>query len=146
VWGRVLEVGSRNLNGSVREVVAAGEYHGIDLRAGPGVDEVADAATYTAPEPFDLVVCCEVLEHVPEWDLIVRAVARNLRPGGRAVITCAGPGRPEHSGIEATDLKPGEFYANPKPSVLASCLEQHFSAWTLDRAETPSDLRVVATK
>ena len=37
---RVLEFGSLDINGTVRDVIAADHYHGIDQVAGPGVDEV----------------------------------------------------------------------------------------------------------
>lgn len=36
---------------------------------------------------FDIVTCLEMLEHVPEPALIVRACARALRPGGTAVFS-----------------------------------------------------------
>lgn len=31
---------------------------------------------------FDLVCCCDVLEHVPDYTLVVREIARVLKPGG----------------------------------------------------------------
>jgi hypothetical protein len=42
--GAVLEIGSRNVNGSVRDLfTGATLYHGIDIAAGAGVDEVTAA-------------------------------------------------------------------------------------------------------
>jgi hypothetical protein len=41
----VLEFGSRNLNGSVRSIIHAHTYVGVDLYEGPDVDIVGDAAT-----------------------------------------------------------------------------------------------------
>lgn len=31
---------------------------------------------------FSLVVCCDVLEHIRRWELVLREIARVLRPGG----------------------------------------------------------------
>jgi ubiquinone/menaquinone biosynthesis C-methylase UbiE len=36
---------------------------------------------------FDLVVCSEVLEHVPDPELAIEEIRRVLRPGGFAIIT-----------------------------------------------------------
>ena len=71
--GAVLEIGGRNINGTVRPLFdAIGPYASIDLYDGPGVDLVADVCELdpakTARKLFgkmavSCVVCCEVLEH-----------------------------------------------------------------------------------
>src|SRR5208283_1437369 len=67
--GRVLEVGSMDINGSIRPAFGdASEYIGIDLTPGPGVDRVMSAHDLDQAWPagwFDTVVCCEMLEHDP---------------------------------------------------------------------------------
>lgn len=40
-----------------------------------------------ANESFDVVVCTEVLEHVPDPALAVKEISRILRPGGRLLLT-----------------------------------------------------------
>jgi hypothetical protein len=62
-FSRVLEFGSLDINGSVRDLFNADIYLGVDLQGGPGVDIVADAMFFDHPIKFDCVVCCEVLEH-----------------------------------------------------------------------------------
>src|ERR1051326_2280063 len=112
-WPRVLEIGSRNVNGSVRDLIDSEFYWGIDLAPGPGVDEVADGGTWRFHDaPFDLVVCCEVFEHSPSWTAIVIATAENLRAGGTAVFTMATDPRPAHSAIDEDPIRPEEFYKN----------------------------------
>jgi hypothetical protein len=115
VPARVLEAGSLNINGSVRPICAAlgtTVYHGIDLVAGDGVDEVSDAATYSTHAPFDLVLCCEVLEHAANADAIVANLVMQTARGGYVVMTCAGDGRGPHSAVDGGVLRPGEFYRN----------------------------------
>lgn len=95
--GRVLEYGSYNVNGSVRDLYAhAGWYVGIDLRPGPDVDVVSTAANYTPPEPVDVVICCESLEHDPEPDATIAAAWDALKPGGWLILTAASHTRTPH--------------------------------------------------
>jgi len=144
----VLEFGSRNLNGSVRGVVGpVDRFVGVDISDGPDVDIVADAATVRVGGEFDLVVCCEVLEHVDDATGagIVWNAHRHLRPGGRFVATMAGPGRAPHSGREATDLQPGEFYRNVDKALLAGWLTfAGFAEFDIDQAGR--DIRCTATR
>src|SRR5688572_27389603 len=90
----VLDVGGRNINGTVRDLFpSAAWYRSIDLLPGLGVDIVADAAVWTPDREYDVVVCCEVFEHTADWRLILDTILRALRPGGLAILTMAGPGR-----------------------------------------------------
>lgn len=123
----VLDIGGRDLNGSPRMFFPnASPYHVLDLYPGPNVDIVADAATWK-PEfnfpagemGYDLVICTEVFEHTPAWREILATAWSALRPGGWLLFTCAGPGRPVHSGISAVwALEPGEHYANVSPDEI----------------------------
>lgn len=117
----VVEIGSRDVNFTVRPLFPNARYHGIDAQPGPQVDEVADGATWQPPAPVDLVVCAEVFEHTPDWRNIVANIPAMLRPGGRAVFTMAGPGRPAH-GVNIDDpLSPGH-YANIEPAELEAAM------------------------
>jgi SAM-dependent methyltransferase len=122
----VLEIGSRDLNGSIRPWLAtAASYTGIDRQAGQGVDVVADGATYVPVEAPDLVVCMETLEHAEQADAIVRNAAAILRkPGGRVLITCATEPRAPHSAIDGGPLRTGEFYRNVSLAELVWWVEQ----------------------
>ena len=63
---------------------------GDQLRHGDygNIDYVCDAADIpVADGGFDVVLCTEMLEHVPFPDRVVREFARILRPGGRLILT-----------------------------------------------------------
>lgn len=119
----VLDIGGRDLNGTTRGCFPnASPYHVLDLRNGPNVDIVADAATWEPDRQYDLALCTEVFEHTPTWPDILRTAWRALRPGGWLIVTCAGEGRAAHSGIEATGIQPGEYYRNVTAEELGAVL------------------------
>lgn len=98
----VLEVGSMNVNGSLREhVLSLGptSYLGVDFMAGPGVDVVCDASHLEqrfGKDAFDIVISTEMLEHAQDWRGAVLAMKTVLRGGGLLLLTARGPGFPLH--------------------------------------------------
>ena len=90
---RVLEVGSLDVNGSVRgDIMALGpaEYVGIDIRPGPGVDVICDAGDLVArfgENVFDVVVSTELLEHARDWRRIVSNIKRVTKSGGLMIVS-----------------------------------------------------------
>jgi hypothetical protein len=143
----VLEYGALNINGTVRTCAPAARWHGIDVQPGPGVDEVADAATYLAPEPVECVVCCEVLEHAAKVGAITQTAFANLKPGGTFLMTCATEGRAPHSAIDGGPLRPDEFYRNVPADDYRNSLELiGFVADVIETHPTRGDLYVKATK
>jgi SAM-dependent methyltransferase len=97
---RVLEVGSLDVNGSLRDAVkamGARSYLGIDQMPGPGVDRVMRAETMGWTDYFDLVICTEMLEHAQNWDAAVIAMKRALKVGGHLILTTRGPGAGYHA-------------------------------------------------
>ncbi len=121
---RVYEVGSLILNGTIRPLFHdAVAYHGIDRVPGPGVDAVADGATYRPPFAPDCVVCCEVLEHADHARALVQQLAAVVADGGKVIVTCAGPGRLAHSAVDGGPLRAGEYYGPVFPGPLTDWLE-----------------------
>lgn len=99
--GRVMEVGSLDVNGSLRphvEALGPTTYIGIDSQPGPGVDLVVDAAIVgkNRRRPHDVVICTEALEHAEDWRALVSALKRLVRPGGVLLVTTRSPGFPYH--------------------------------------------------
>jgi SAM-dependent methyltransferase len=121
---RVVEVGGRYVNGSIRRLIDARLYLSIDLEDGPEVDVVGDCRYWEPPWQASLVVCCEVLEHAAEAREVVDACIGYLKPGGRLIITCAGPGREPHSGHDGGPVKANEWYENIDPADLEKWLDE----------------------
>jgi SAM-dependent methyltransferase len=95
--GRVLEIGSLDINGSVRSFFTGGSYIGVDVAAGPGVDEVCQGQLVGHPTgTFDVVISCECMEHNPFWVETVSNMFRMAKPGGLVIVSCATTGRAEH--------------------------------------------------
>jgi SAM-dependent methyltransferase len=100
---RVLQVGSRpsvsdRNERNWRSLVGKrlGEravFVGLDLVGGSNVDHVGDIcspprglAAKLGDDPFDLVICCHVLEHTRQPNRAARNIEELLRPGGLAYI------------------------------------------------------------
>jgi len=80
---RVLEVGSLNINGSVRDFFSNCSYVGIDIAPGKDVDVVCQGQEYAAADgSFDQVISCEAMEHNPHWKETFDNMVRICRPGG----------------------------------------------------------------
>jgi SAM-dependent methyltransferase len=92
-----LEVGSLDVNGSVRELFT-GNYIGVDMREGKGVDRVMNAHSLDGAwnERFDVVVSTEMLEHDDMFWLSMSEMGRVLKKGGYLIITARGNGFNEH--------------------------------------------------
>jgi SAM-dependent methyltransferase len=102
---RVVEVGSRNVNGSIRPFFAGLDpesYIGFDVRDGPGVDVVIDCEklTHRLGGSFaDFVVCVETLEHIENWQAAMLEIATALRPGGHLLLATLTPHEPDSPGV-----------------------------------------------
>lgn len=121
----VVEVGSYDVNGSVRRLFSGTQYVGIDVRPGRGVDVVANGAEWQPPEPVDVVVSTSTLEHTPQAMRIVANMAAMLKPGGTCIITCATDPFPIHSADGSTVLG-DEFYRSVPPLELLEALRDAF--------------------
>jgi hypothetical protein len=154
-FDKVLELGSFDINGSVRDLFFSAErYHGIDLVRGPGVDEVADATSYRSDIKYDVVVCCEVLEHVQDKAGIIRTAAEHLRGAGCCdhtpgmfIITCAANPRQPHSMFDGGPLREGEWYQNVDRQLLKLGLD--FNGFVVNDLQVypdRGDLYAMATK
>lgn len=132
----VVELGSRNTSGDrIRDLFIGTAYIGVDAVDGDDVDVVANAATWRPDELVDLVLCCELFEHTPYWPDIIENAFNIVKPGGRVVFTCAGPGRAIH-GVNHDDPDQPGYYGNVSADRLR--LVMHGAGFTdVDVAEVP---------
>lgn len=94
---KVLEVGSLDINGSVRSLFSNCDYIGIDVGPGKGVDLVCEGQEYDADESsFDTIISCECFEHNPYWKETFDNMHRMTKSGGIIIMSCATTGRQEH--------------------------------------------------
>jgi len=100
---RVLEVGSLDINGSLRSFVESRKpsvYIGIDIVEGPGVDIICDAENLLGKfeeESFDLVISTETLEHVRDWRKVISNIKKLCKPDGLILITTVRFGESFHA-------------------------------------------------
>lgn len=90
---RVLEVGSLDVNGSLRGLVepyGPASYVGVDLAEGKGVDMVSSAENLYdtfGPSSFDVLISTELIEHVRDWRKVRSNFKQVLAPEGLILIT-----------------------------------------------------------
>lgn len=95
--GKVLEVGSFNVNGTVRDIITV--HTGIDLRKGKGVDLVCKAENLLDHFDvgfFDSVVTTDTLEHVENWKECLTAISKVVKLDGWWVCTMASLAKGKH--------------------------------------------------
>ncbi len=133
----VLEIGSWDTNGSVRNSFKECKYIGVDIASGPGVDIVGQGQDLKFDNAFfDTVISCECFEHNPYWKETFNNMVRMLKPGGLCIVTCATLGRKEH-GTNRTNADASltaqhsaeDYYCNlrEKDFIQAFDLEDTFS-------------------
>lgn len=99
---RVIEVGSYNVNGSLRDFVLSfkpSKYIGVDIQPGKCVDEICNADDLLAKfgkNSFDFVLSTEMLEHVEHWQKVISNFKNICCEGGIILITTRSKGFGKH--------------------------------------------------
>ena len=128
---RVLEVGSYDVNGSLRSLAESyrpGEYIGIDLKAcdhakhkqRPCVDRIMDANDILkefGQESFDVLINTELLEHIEDWRKAIHNFKSVVRKGGLIVITTRSIKFPRHGFPDDY----WRFTANDMRAIFSDC-------------------------
>ena len=101
----ILEIGSYEVNASIKDLFNGSNYTGIDLIDGPGVDLVMNGEDiYSLNKKFDVIISSECFEHAVNWKKIFKAMINCVKDDGYVVMTCASKGRTEHG------TKRADFY------------------------------------
>ena len=146
---RVLEVGSLNINGTIRTYFENCEYIGIDLGPGNCVDIICSGSKYDDHILYDTVASCECFEHNPEWVETFANMHRLCKKDGLIFMTCATTGRPEHgtsrtspANSPLTIAQGWDYYRNLTEDDFRNNfdLNQMFSEFKFDRNISSCDL------
>lgn len=148
----VLEVGSLDINGTVRDFFHAAKYVGVDVAPGRGVDVVALGEDVDFPDnSFDVAVSAECFEHNPEWVATFRNMWRMTRT--YVMMTCASTGRAEHGTRQsAPDSSPltleWDYYGNLTEADFREAfdLDAMFSEYFFEYNATSCDLYFFGVK
>lgn len=112
IQGRVLDVGSFNVNGALRDRLPITV--GVDAREGPGVDVVCLAENlveHFGPESFDAVCSVGTLEHMENWKGAMQGMWGVLKTGGLLMLSMARNSKGLHA-------YPHDYWRMPMPMFL----------------------------
>jgi SAM-dependent methyltransferase len=147
----VLEVGSLDVNGSVRPLIMncfqPAEYVGVDMQAGKSVDVVCPAEQLVerfGGNRFEVVISMEMLEHARDWRACISNMKNVCRTGGIILMSTRSKGFRYHAypndfwrfeqedmkrifadcellALEGDPLEPGLFLKVRKPEDFREC-------------------------
>jgi SAM-dependent methyltransferase len=88
VAGRALEIGGVSDNKTHYGFNSCTEYHGLEMKVGPGVTYVGDAHNtgLIEPESFDSILLFNVLEHCHTPQTVIDNIHGWLKPGGSCFL------------------------------------------------------------
>lgn len=125
--GRLLEIGSLNINGTARDHLDASVWVGVDIVAGPAVDVVCDASdTQFEPESFDTLLSTSMAEHNPHWRKGLSHNLQWLKPGGLFLFSWGAEGNGHHPPEPWAPVPVGdvlEWCMREKLQLLDACWE-----------------------
>jgi len=128
--GKVLDIGSKNINGTVRPIFFDCEYIGLDMSEGDNVDIVCNSHSLPYPDnTMDCVVSVGTLEHDDKFWLTIEEVKRVLKPGGYGLFTVPSIGFPKHD------------YPHDYWRFTTDAFESMFDGW--EKQTTPAEMEVV---
>lgn len=65
------------------------QLHNLDVRQ-------VDLLDFQETQPYDVIICSDVLEHIEADDIVVKNLARALKPGGVLLLTSPAVPQPRH--------------------------------------------------
>ena len=115
---KVLELGSYNVNGTVRDHFEYCTFIGVDWREGKDVDVVSMAhETILEKEYFDTLISDNMFEHDPYWEKSINNSLQFLKKDGMIFFRFAGPDTVEHN-LDGDPSKENRYYPKSKEVVV----------------------------
>lgn len=96
--GSVIEIGSLNVNGSLKEIIPTSI--GVDMRGGDNVNlvcDVSDLFKYFKKRSFDVCISTDTLEHVKDWRKFIQNTWDVVKNDGYLIITMASIHKGKHA-------------------------------------------------
>jgi len=138
---RVFEVGSLDVNGSIRNLFENARYTGIDVIPGAGVDIVCVAHEFESKHKFDVVCSTSSLEHDMFWFLTLPKMMKLLDRSSLMFFSCSYRHRqhgtilrkPKDSGTAKLKGNWSQYYRNLRVIDVHSVInpERHFSSFMI---------------
>lgn len=129
IAGIVLDIGSMNINGSVKAIFKGCNYIGLDMREGWNVDVVANAHAIPMKDgDVDCVVCCDTLEHDDDFFQTIKEIKRVLKMGGWFILCVPSFNFPLHE-------FPNDYWRFTKEGVKILLREFEIEVFDEDRDE-----------
>lgn len=149
----ILEIGSYDVNGSIRKIFPNSKFTGYDLIPGPNVDVVYDGKNIISNDLYDISISCECFEHNPYYRESFHQMINLTKPSGLVIITCATFGRLEHGTTRTDNSSPGSmlkfnYYKNLslKDFGTKKFLNNHFSSYSFFTNYWTHDLYFIGEK
>lgn len=97
-FGKVLDIGSMDINGTARGLIPSSEYIGTDMMEGKGVDVVVNAHDLLGAFGFhfDTILCMNTLEHDDNFWVTLNNINTLLKKGGYLFVVTPTFGFPIH--------------------------------------------------
>ena len=122
---KVLDVGSYDVNGTLRPIFKNFNYCGTDIVKGPGVDVVSKNGNLCfADNSFDLAVSSSCMEHDAVFWVTFLEMVRVVLPGG-LIYLCVPSSGPEHHRPDRWRFLSGAYDALADWSAEVSLIESY---------------------
>ena len=137
----ILEVGSQDINGSVKNYfpnLTSKTWVGLDIGYGKGVDFVIPGEMVQLPNGWaDIAISSECFEHAKNWSKILLNMIRITHSQSLIILTFAGEGRPAHGTIDSEIISSpytDNYYKNIDILDLTSTLNlnKYFSKYAIE--------------
>ena len=118
---KIFELGSYDVNGSIKPLFSFDEYLGIDVSEGPNVDKIYDGKNlnFLSDDYFDVSISCNCFEHNPHWKSNLADMYRVTKEEGHLIVQIASRGFDEHGTVRtdpslslASQEKGWNYYRN----------------------------------
>lgn len=150
----ILDIGSYDINGSLKYLFPNSDYTGVDLAEGPNVDVVESGDKYNTDKRYDITLSCECFEHNPQYLQTFQNMIYLTKANGLVVFTCATTGRPEHgtkntsphSSLASQEVS-SDYYKNLVKEDFDQCdLNAIFSSYSFYTNTYSNDLYFIGRK